>query len=54
MANKGTSIKIFLVDGTPEGLRLIEKSLWTGIGIVCSRNQYPSVRKRDEFSRPGI
>jgi hypothetical protein len=54
MAGKGTSIKIFLVDGTPEGLRLIEKSLWTGIGLVCSRNQYPAVRKRDEFGRPGI
>jgi hypothetical protein len=54
MAAKGTSIKIFLVDGTPDGLRLIEKSLWTGIGLVCSRNQYPAVRKRDEFGRPGI
>jgi hypothetical protein len=54
MAAKGTSIRIFLVDGTPDGLRLIEKSLWTGIGVVCSRNTYPAVRKRDEFTRPGI
>src|SRR5215204_4299360 len=54
MAAKGTSIRIFLVDGIPEGLRLIEKSLWTGIGAVCSRNQYPAVRKREEFGRPGI
>jgi hypothetical protein len=54
MAAKGTSIRLFLVDGVPEGLRLIEKSLWTGIGLVCSRNQYPSVRKREEFNRPGI
>ena len=54
MAAKGTSIRIFLVDGVPEGLRLIEKSLWTGIGIVCSRNQYPAIRKREEFGRPGI
>ena len=51
---KGTSIRIYLVDGTPDGLRLIEKSLWTGIGVVCSRNQYLAVRDRDEFSRPGI
>jgi hypothetical protein len=51
---KGTSIRIFLVDGTPEGLRLVEKSLWTGIGIVCSRNQYPAVRNREEFGRPGV
>jgi hypothetical protein len=52
--NKGTSIRIFLADGTPDGLRLIEKSLWTGIGVVCSRNQYPVVRKREEFDSPGI
>jgi hypothetical protein len=54
MATRGTSIRIFLADGTPDGLRLIEKSLWTGIGIVCSRNQYLEVRNRDEFESPGI
>lgn len=54
MASRGTSIRIFLADGTPDGLRLIEKSLWTGIGVVCSRNQYPAVRKREEFGSPGI
>jgi len=54
MAAKGTSIKIFLVDGTPDGLRLIEKSLWTGIGVVCSRNQYPDKRGAKEFDTPGI
>lgn len=55
MAEKlGTSIRIFLVDGTPDGLRLVEKSNWTGQAIVCSRAQYPAIRNRPEFQNPGI
>jgi hypothetical protein len=50
----GTSIRIFLVDGTPDGLRLVEKSNWTGQAIVCSRAQYPAIRNRPEFLNPGI
>lgn len=50
----GASIRIFLVDGTPEGLRLIEKSNWTGLGIVCPRSQYVDARRRPEFGRPGV
>lgn len=50
----GSSIRIFLVDGRPEGLRLVEKSNWTGLGVVCSRAQYPEVRSRDDLDRPGI
>jgi hypothetical protein len=42
------------VDGTPEGLRLVEKSNWTGLGIVCPRSQYGQARHRVEFSRPGV
>jgi Domain of unknown function (DUF4357) len=43
------SIKLFLVDGTPDGLRIVEKSNWTGVGLVCTRSQYPNVRDRMEF-----
>jgi hypothetical protein len=50
----GASIRIYLADGTPEGLRLVEKSNWTGLGIVSSRSQYGQARKRDEFGRPGV
>ena len=50
----GASIRIFLVDGTPEGLRLIEKSNWTGLGIVVPRSQYSQARQREEFARPGV
>lgn len=54
MTPRGVSIRIFLVDGRPEGLRLVEKSNWTGIGIVCARSDYVNARGRDEWTRPGI
>lgn len=51
---RGVSIRMFLADGTPEGLRLVEKSNWNGLAVMCSRAQYPEARGRDEFSRPGV
>ena len=50
----GTSIRIFLVDGDPEGFRIVEKSNWSGQAVVVSRAQYPSVRSRKEFDAPGV
>jgi hypothetical protein len=47
------SIKLFLADGTPDGLRIVEKSNWTGVGLVCTRSQYPNVRNRREFQGAG-
>lgn len=51
---RGVSIRMFLADGTPEGLRLVEKSNWNGLAVMCSRAQYPDVRGREEFARPGV
>lgn len=48
------TIRIYLADGTPDGFRLVERSQWTGIAAMCSRVQYPQVRTRDEFARPGV
>lgn len=33
---------------------MIEKSNWTGLGLVCSRADYLLVRRREEWSRPGV
>jgi hypothetical protein len=33
---------------------MIEKSNWTGLGLVCSRADYLRVRRREEWSRPGV
>jgi hypothetical protein len=44
----GATIKIFLADGTPLGLRALEKSNWTGRGFDFARADWPKVRTRDE------
>jgi hypothetical protein len=51
---RGFSIRIFLPDGSPDGLRIVEKSNWTGCGIVCPRPLFPEAKSRDEFDRTGV
>lgn len=48
------SIKLFVPDGDPEGLRTVEKSLWTGIGVVFNRTNYKKAAQRPEFDRTGV
>ena len=47
-------IQIFVAEGLPDGLRLIEKSNWIGLGVVCPRGRYSTAKKRHEFSRSGV
>jgi len=54
MPNRPFSIRIFLPDGDPDGLRVVEKSNWTGVGVVFNRSIYRQVSKRDEFQRTGV
>jgi len=49
-----TTIKIFLVHGTPKGLRTAEISNWSGKAISAPRNQLSELLKRRELSSPGI
>ena len=49
-----SSIRLFLADGRADGLRLVEKSNWTGLALVCARADYSRVRRREEWSRPGV
>jgi hypothetical protein len=51
---KPYSIRIFLPDGIPDGLRIIEKSNWTGKGVVCPRALLNTAKSRKEFSRAGV
>ena len=50
----GFSVKIFVPSGDPEGPRVIEKSNWTGQGIVFPRSLFAEVRHREEFTRTGV
>ncbi len=47
-------IQIFVAEGRPDGLRIVEKSNWIGQSIVCPRGRYSEAKKRDEFSRSGV
>src|SRR5687768_6985263 len=51
---KPYSIRIFLPAGDPEGLRTIEKSNWSGAGIVIPRSLMADARARRELNRTGI
>ncbi|ADB15813.1 conserved hypothetical protein [Pirellula staleyi DSM 6068] len=48
------SITIFVPDGDPDSLRLVEKSNWTGIGVVFNRTNYKQVVLQEEFERTGV
>jgi hypothetical protein len=52
--SRPTSIRIFLADGVPDGIRIVEKSNWTGRAVVASRAQMAEALKRDELAKPGV
>lgn len=53
-AQKGFSVRIFIPDGEPEGLRIVEKSNWTGQGVMFPRSLFPQARQRPELKRTGV
>jgi hypothetical protein len=53
-AAKGFSVRIFIPSGEPEALRIVEKSNWTGQGLVFPRAQFAEARKRPEMQRTGV
>jgi hypothetical protein len=48
------TIRIFVPGGDPEGLRIIDRMNWTGLGIVFPREDWPNIKQRPEFTRPGV
>jgi hypothetical protein len=54
MANDPFTIRIFVPDGDPEGVRLIDRMNWTGLSIVVPREKWLTTRQRPEFSRTGV
>lgn len=48
------TIRIFVPDGDPEGVRLIDRMNWTGSGIIFPREKWPSTKQRLEFARAGV
>ena len=48
------TIRIFVPDGDPEGVRLIDRMNWTGLGIAFPRTKWSEIRQRSEFIRAGV
>jgi len=54
MVTEPFTIRIFVPDGDPEGVRLIDRMNWTGLGIVFPREKWPTTKRRPEFLRTGV
>ncbi|MDA3613243.1 GIY-YIG nuclease family protein [Polluticaenibacter yanchengensis] len=50
----GKTIRLFLVDGTTNGLTTAELSNWTGIGVKVPRIKIREYSNRAEFQKPGV
>jgi hypothetical protein len=48
------TIRIFVPDGDPEGVRIIDRMNWTGLGIVFPRSKWAEVRKRPDLAKTGV
>ena len=51
---RGFSVNVFLPAGDPEGLKVVEKSNWTGRGLVIPRAMFADSRSRPELGRTGV
>jgi Domain of unknown function (DUF4357) len=48
------SLRIFVADGDPDGLRIVEKSNWIGKVLVFPRALLPQVKARPELAQTGV
>lgn len=51
---RGTSVRIFLAEGTADGPWIAEKSNWIGIALAIPRPAYRRMRERPELNAPGV
>lgn len=54
MSTDPYTIRIFVPDGDPEGVRIIDRMNWTGKGLVFPRSKWSETRKRQEFQQAGV
>ena len=51
---KPFSLRIFVADGDPDGLRVVERSNWVGKAIIFPRALLPRVKQREELGQTGV
>lgn len=53
-AKRGVSILVFLAEGSPDGLRVVERSNWTGVVLLAGIADPSVLLARPELDGPGI
>ncbi len=48
------TLRIFVVDGDPDGLRVVDRTNWNGKALVFPRTLLPTVKQRSEFVQTGV
>ena len=48
------SFQIYLPTGEPSGVRIVDRSNWTGQGIAFPRSRFTEARTRSELERTGV
>lgn len=48
------TIRVFVPDGDPEGVKIVERLNWTGVGVAFPRASWAQLSKRPEFGRAGV
>lgn len=48
------SLRIFVADGDPDGLRIVDKSNWIGKALLFPRPLLPQVKARPELAQTGV
>jgi hypothetical protein len=54
VTRRGFYVNVFLPSGDPEGIKVVEKSNWSGIGLVIPRAILAQGTSRKEPSRTGV
>ncbi len=47
-------LRIFVADGDPDGLRLVERTNWAGEAIVFPRALLSKIKQRAELNQTGV
>lgn len=51
---KGVKITLFLADGRPDGLRILDQGNWSGRALDFARADWSAVRAEPELRKPGV
>jgi hypothetical protein len=50
----GRSVRLLLVDGTPQGMRTAEVGNWSGLALVCPRTDLTRLSQLSEVRKTGV